>query len=282
MISRSVLLMNHFEVRFSQAGEGLHCEVTVPHQGTKSTSSVIGLGLKDFSRHASSPEHLFRRFLQIDTKTLRVAYTGGLKAGGSCCSSAIPAEIPLPKHTQQSENAQKTDDSAQNLEYEQAHAESVAKNVSSPMNFGTMEIGRLNNLKKICPYSCPLPQKIAKILLENCKDNEFWTSLLYLDDRSAISQILRRYLMAGIMKSPEAEDFDKNLIASVKKNLDEIRKRMELGMDYPELGTVIELTAVITLVSQRQSIASRWDLLIKSCPDISYAINFRETLPLPQ
>ena len=57
------------------------------------------------------PHHriMFSCNLQMDEKTLRVAYTGGLKAGGCCCSSAAPAEISLPKPPQESPNAQKTD-----------------------------------------------------------------------------------------------------------------------------------------------------------------------------
>ena len=76
------MLKEIFELKLYHAEETLQCELELLQKDTKIISSVIGLSLKDFLRHASSPDHVFRRFLQVDEKTLRVAYTGGLKAGG--------------------------------------------------------------------------------------------------------------------------------------------------------------------------------------------------------
>ena len=264
--------MDSFEVKFSQAGESLQCDVNVPNKGTKITSLVIGLSLKDFLRHASSPDYLFCRFLQMDKKTLRVAYTGGLKAGGSCCSSR-PTEIPLAKNPQESLDTNDNPVLAKRLKDEKKSPNHIAKSVANPMSFGTMDNQSLHKLKNLCPYNCHMPQNIIKLLLESCKDNEFWTSVLYLDDRSFITQIIRRHLLVSIMKYPDAEDFDKNTIAGAKKNLEEIRKRVELSMDYPELGTVIDLTTIINLLSERKYIASRWKLLTNACPALECVIN---------
>ena len=58
------------------------------------------------------------------------------------------------------------------------------------------------------------------------------------------------------------------------KNLEENRNRIEKSMDYPELGIVINLAAVIKLLSERKYIAARWEGLIKSCPTIESAIKY--------
>ena len=67
----------------------------------------------------------------------------------------------------------------------------------------------------------------------------------------------------------------------MKKILEEIRKRMELSLDYPELGTVIDLSAIIILLSERKSIGSRWKELIKSCPDILLSIQYPREVVTP-
>ena len=113
----------------------------------------------------------------------------------------------------ESENVQKNESELEKeLDQRQLHAMLLVKSVANPMSFGTMDTARLERLRRISPYECPLPQDIVKVLLENCRDNEFWTNLLYLDDRYAISQILCRHLLFAIMNTPDIEHFDKNTV----------------------------------------------------------------------
>ena len=285
MVSIYCMLINSLEVRLAQSGENIQCEVSCLTNSTKITSLVIGLSLKDFLRHSSSPYNTFSRFLQIDEKTLRVAYIGGLKAGGCCCSSHGTSTVPLPKiaeNTIEGVNLPKASNTSESdLSNEQVHAMQVVKLVSEPMSFGTMNTARLDKLRKICPYECTMPQDIAKILLESCRDNEFWTSLLYLDDRSAVSQILRKFLIASILKTPNAEHYDKKSIDGIAKNLEEIQSRIETSVDYPELTTVIDLRAAIRLISDSKYISKRWEETSKGCPGISNVIQYPRELISP-
>ena len=87
--------------------------------------------------------------------------------------------------------------------------------------------------------------------------------------------------MISIIKTPDTEHFDKKTIASVQKKLEEIRKRIEISVDYTELGTVIDLSTIIKLLSERKYIASRWKLLIEACPDSECVIRYPREVITP-
>ena len=87
MLPMSWKISANFELQLFNSSESIKCTVTDLSTKTTSTSDVIGLDANNYSRYALSPSPFPQRFFQLDEKTLRLAYTGGLKGGGQCFST---------------------------------------------------------------------------------------------------------------------------------------------------------------------------------------------------
>ena len=262
MVSRTCQIMGKYELKLFQVDENIGYEIKHLRKDLKVSSVVIGLNLRNFLRHAAMSEIIFQRFLQIDEKTLRVAYSGGLQGGGCCCSLTRKVEKPLTAQTHVEER----------LEGNQRIEMLIAKDVSDCISCGTMESVLIEQLKAIRPYYCTDPQGIAKMLLVSCKDNHFWSNIVYFDQRAVISLMICRLLIVSIIKNSGCLDFTEEIIGQLTKNLEEIRSRIEKNIEYPELSTVTNLGAIIKLLTQASSLQFCWNEVIAECPEILVSI----------
>ena len=271
-----MLTMNDIlQVKLFQAGGFIKCDVNHLKTHAKATSYVIGLETKDFLRHLSTSKNLLGRFLQIDDKTLRVAYSGGLRGGG-CCSSTRKDQGLSMNQTEDHENKVE-----KIIKSNQRKGMLAAKDVANLMNIGVMEREKVDKLREISPYHCPVTQKIAKLLLKSCRFNEFWWDPIYCEDRSKICTIIRRFLMVGIMKDPNSNYFTQETITKLAKTLQKLHNQLQETTDYSEINILLELRSAINLLSEQPHTASHWKQLIKGCPDILNVIQYPRELSSP-
>ena len=305
----------HFEINLYQVNTDIKCEVTHLSKNLRFISLIIGLDVNHFSRFASSSGSFFKRFLHIDEKTLRVAYTGGLQGGGACVpkkkTSNMIKESPgiiiiksksINKESGEKEPNKEEEDLAkekeirmiyrqfeeewqeknENLEKNQKIAIELARTLSKAMKHGTVDRTEIKKLSEISPYECAIPQGIAELLLENFNQNAFWAAPQYIDDRSEITSIIRRFLMVGIMKNPRRALFSKQSTTDLITKLEEITDRIEINTDYPEICTSLEITATIRLISKTNSTVRWWNTLIVECRDIvNIALSLKKLNPGP-
>ena len=84
------LVLGKFQINVFRVGEIIKSTVISPYNDLGFTSSIIGLSVKDFCGYLFGNANILQRFLQIDEKSLRIAYIRGLPGGGPCLSKNKP------------------------------------------------------------------------------------------------------------------------------------------------------------------------------------------------
>ena len=312
-----VLYQYGLEIKLFQKAEIIAYEVTSLQRHQTVTSTIAGFSFKDLSRCLAMPDNLLLRFLEIDKKSLKIAYVG-LRGGGSCGSKKairykkkdlVELEIkpdlnlekkpPLitPRNQAKEEEIvikesivaeayKQVEEEWQNenelFEANQNKAIEIAKTLSKAMSFGTIERPLIKKLSKISPYECSTPLGIAQALLINYNQNAFWAGPQYLDDRSAITTIIRRCLMVQIMKDPNRALFSKDSMNDCLNNLEEINNRIDINSDHPELCTKLEVAAIVRLISRSKSTCTWWRYIVGECSEIlMIAVSLKKLNPGP-
>ena len=214
MLPKSWKISANFELQLFKSRESIKCTVTDLSTKTTSTSDVIGLDANNYSRYALSPSPFPQRFFQLDEKTLRLAYTGGLKGGGQCFStksSRSQSEYETRMRSRYKEQEyeilriyrgleEEREQEASLIATNQRVAVEIAKELSRAMQHGTVEMSKISDLKRINPYACSDPLAIAQLLLENLNTQALWSYYQYSDERACITKLIRRYLLAHLLR----------------------------------------------------------------------------------
>ena len=168
------------------------------------------------------------------------------------------------------------------LEANQCKAVELAKSLSKAMLHGTLDRSLLSKLSRISPYQCSVPQAIAELLLINLNQNAFWAGPQYVDDRAAISGIIRRFLMVQIMKYPRRALFTKQSVMDYLKILEGVKDRISVNEEQPEMCAQLEITAIIRIISNCKSTYTWWKFIVCQCSDIvMIAVSLRKFNPGP-
>ena len=104
----------------------------------------------------------------------------------------------------------------------QRAAVEIAKGLSRAMQHGTVETSKISDLKRINPYACSDPLAIAQLLLENLNTQALWNYYQYSDERACITKLIRRYLLAYLLRKRKKAGFNKEFIDDVHRILDPV------------------------------------------------------------
>ena len=304
---RKLSFSEHFEVEFMKSAVSPQIKVKDLRYQTTRTSEIIGINLSNFYRLMLLPEMIIRRFFQFHEPTLRLSYIG-LSGGGNKASSPLKKEAKisqkeltrrptlhlseLTRMPSRTPTIKEEEVEIELIDYQfneiyserptkktQNHHErnlrkavKIAELISLSMASDSVDMSLIRKLAKISPYACSIPQAISEKLLINLNSNNFWALPQDRHKRSSIVTIIRRCLMAGIMKNPKRPLFDQDTINQYMKILNIVNDRLSICSDYPELCMEIEVTVIIRLISRAVDTIRWWSKVIHECRGIAQVV----------
>ena len=282
---RKIPYNEYFEIELIKSAIIPQVKVKDLRSQASRTSAIIGINMISFSRLILLPEILIRRYFQLHVPTLSLSYIG-LRGGGNTSSSKVSKARSTQRKNTRRMTIINTISSSLRQSYEEIAAEEnveqlkknlykavrIATQISEFIASSRVDMPLIMKLAKISPYTCSNPQEISKILLDNFNSNLFWALYLDRDKRSLIATIIRRFLMAGIIKDPRRTLFGDSQADIYLKMLDIVNNRLSINSDDPELWLEIEVKVIIRLLSRPIDIIHWWTNVVNECPGIMQAV----------